>query len=1114
MLKNTRLIYKIIVGFLLIGLVPVIVMNLISISKSGGQIEEEKFSQLKSVSQIKKDRVREFFEKKYEDINVLSAGENLIRMYIDLRDYHIEKEVGSDDPFPTEDDEYYALIDRHQGFIEKLRDVYGYLNVYMICQDHGHVMYTLKGYSDDGENLTSGGLRSSALAKIWSKVTESDKIEMVDYELYGPAGNRPVSFIGAPMFDLDGNDIGVVVLELPIDELNQMLAERTGMGETGESYLVGSDNRLRSDTYLDKDDRNVLTSFRGTVDENGVKTDIVNKALAGQSGTVVTENYMNEKVLSAYSPLELNGLNWAIISEIGYDEVQAPIVSLRNFLILLLGIFVLAIFAFAWYFGKSIDNDIKKVVSQLSGIINDVTGGKLGSRAEPEAVGVDFREVVSGTNKLVEAFEQPIIITRDNISRLSLGDIPEKIDESSYNGEFRDTIHSINGLIESNTELNIMAGRIANGDLSMKLEKRSDKDELIGSLQNMIGSIKRLIADTDSLAASAAAGHLDRRADETIHHGDYRKIVAGINSTLDNLIAPINVTAEYIDRISKGDIPPKINEEYKGDFNELKNNINGLIDRLNGLNSEIQKLINESNIGNLAARADASNYEGQWAGIINGINGMLDAIIQPIRESSRVLGKISGGDLSERVDLELKGDHKLLQDAVNNVHTWLKGLIDYVTRIARGDMSANISKASDSDEIHQWLIMMRDSIRKLVDDAKTLAEAASRGDLDVRADEKKHQGEYRTIIRGMNGTFDSLVEPLNGAISTLEKIGTGDLTASMTGDFRGKNKVLKDSLNNTTASIRELIGQVRQIVEEVSQGSSQVSDASSTLSQGATEQAASLEEITSSMSQIGSQTKRNAENAGQANLLTNESREAAERGNTEMSQLNEAMNEITSSSQNISKIIKVIDEIAFQTNLLALNAAVEAARAGRHGKGFAVVAEEVRNLAARSASAAKETSELIENSIKVVERGSELADRTAAALNEIGSSAVKAADIVGEITVSSNEQATGISQINEGLVQIDKVTQSNTASAEESASAAEELSGQASNLRSMIMRFKLGNENGDHSYSGSFELRPSSAKRLSNGNSGSKQEEYDDYAENDTNPEDIIDLGEDDYGRY
>ncbi len=209
------------------------------------------------------------------------------------------------------------------------------------------------------------------------------------------------------------------------------------------------------------------------------------------------------------------------------------------------------------------------------------------------------------------------------------------------------------------------------------------------------------------------------------------------------------------------------------------------------------------------------------------------------------------------------------------------------------------------------------------------------------------------------------------------------------------------------------------------------------------------------MAEIASQTKTNAENAGQASGLASGVRTAAEGGNAKMEQMMSAMTDINDSSQQIAKIIKVIDEIAFQTNLLALNAAVEAARAGSHGKGFAVVADEVRNLAGRSAKAAKETAALIESSGGKVEHGLSVASQTLDSFKEIVSGIVKTTDVVAKIAAASNEQAQGVSQINVGLSQIDSVTQQNTANAEETAAASEELRGQSAELEQQLARFKL-----------------------------------------------------------
>ena len=354
-----------------------------------------------------------------------------------------------------------------------------------------------------------------------------------------------------------------------------------------------------------------------------------------------------------------------------------------------------------------------------------------------------------------------------------------------------------------------------------------------------------------------------------------------------------------------------------------------------------------------------------------------------------------------------------------------------------------------------WIsLLISKSITAPIATAMAMLKELSRGHLGqrLRMDRKDEIGQ---MANAMDEFADNLQ---NNFVAGLEKIADGNF--AFDSHQIDAQDAIGAAMQKTLDDMNATLAQILMVGEQVNSSASQVSSASQSLSQGSTEAASSLEEITSSMTEMGSQTRQNAENANQANQLASQARDAAEKGNEQMAEMVTAMGEISDSGRNISKIIKVIDEIAFQTNLLALNAAVEAARAGRHGKGFAVVAEEVRNLAARSAKAAGETAELIEGSVRKTERGTEIANRTEEALKEIVNSVSKVTDLVGEIAAASNEQAQGISQVNEGLGQIDQVTQQNTANAEESAAAAQELSSQAAQLRHMLSRFCLKIEAG------------------------------------------------------
>jgi len=322
------------------------------------------------------------------------------------------------------------------------------------------------------------------------------------------------------------------------------------------------------------------------------------------------------------------------------------------------------------------------------------------------------------------------------------------------------------------------------------------------------------------------------------------------------------------------------------------------------------------------------------------------------------------------------------------------------------------------------------------------------GDVDVQLEKL-----YNDDLGELMDDFEEMASAIREQAKLAEQLATGDLTVEI--QPRSENDILGKALYKLIEDDNETLGNVKESTMQVTVGAEQVATASQALAQGATEQASALQEVTASMNEIAERTKENASEANQADDLVHNVKKMAASGNGQMKSMIGAMNDINESSETISKIIKTIDDIAFQTNILALNAAVEAARAGAHGKGFAVVAEEVRNLAAKSASAASETAEMIEDSINKVSHGTQLAEETAKALDEIVESIDHIVSLIGSIATASNDQATAVSQVDQAIGQVSQVVQTNSATSEQCAAASEELSNQAANLRNLMTNFKL-----------------------------------------------------------
>ncbi|MDE6357154.1 MAG: methyl-accepting chemotaxis protein, partial [Eubacteriales bacterium] len=481
----------------------------------------------------------------------------------------------------------------------------------------------------------------------------------------------------------------------------------------------------------------------------------------------------------------------------------------------------------------------------------------------------------------------------------------------------------------------------------------------------------------------------------------------------------------------------------------------------------------------------------------------LESILEDIKDLS---GELEKGNISYRINSNryegaFKVTTEAINTAVNNLIDDSLYIVDRIKEFGDGNFKAQVKDfPGDKHIIKDGIVTVQKALGDIYDDMSAIINAARNGNLDFRLDENKYIGQWKATIVGLNSFAESVVIPIKETQGALEQFSKGNFEHRITNEYKGEFNNIKETVNFTAETIGSYINEISDVLtkmadknfdvsidreylgdfedikesvnliiknlnvltrdiissaEQVSSGAKQISESSITLAQGATEQTETVERLKNNIDLISEQTANNTEASNKANNLALKTKENANNGSEQMNQMLLAMEEINTASNSISNIIKVIDDIAFQTNILALNAAVEAARAGEHGKGFAVVAEEVRNLAARSQQAAKETTELIETSVAKVEEGSKIANTTAEALNKIVEEIEEISTLVSESAVASKEQEKSINEITVSINEISSVTQRNTATSEESAAASEELSSQAEVFYASVADFKL-----------------------------------------------------------
>jgi methyl-accepting chemotaxis protein len=672
-----------------------------------------------------------------------------------------------------------------------------------------------------------------------------------------------------------------------------------------------------------------------------------------------------------------------------------------------------------------------KPVGMTAGYLDKLSKGVIPEKITTEYAG-DFNVIKNDLNACVDVLDG-LMEASGVLDRMSVNDLSKKAAEN-YPGIFGEVCHSANAAQSRVLNATRVLRQVACGDFKKDLEeletvgKRSETDEFVPAFVTMMRSVDTLVEDTQTLADAAVQGKLSTRVDPSRHQGEYRKVIQGINATLDAVIRPLNVAAEYVDNISKGNIPSRITDSYNGDFNAIKNNLNRCIDALNGLTEEMTRMSDAHNAGDIDAAIPAEKFDGVYREMARGVNEMVAGHITVKKKAMACIAEFGKGNFEAPLE-KFPGKKAFINNTIEEFRTNLKALIT---------------------------------------DADLLVQAAVQGKLSTRADASKHGGDFRKIVEGVNATLDAVIGPLQEVGQVLDKMAGGDLTALVASEYAGDFNRLRNTVNAFASQVRTAIQHIgtnanslvsaaeelNRVSQQMSASADETATQANVVSAASEQVAANVQTVATGADEMGASIKEIAKNTADATRVAMAAVKSAET-------TNETIGKLGQSSAEIGQVIKVITSIAQQTNLLALNATIEAARAGEAGKGFAVVANEVKELAKETAKATEDISRKIE----AIQGDTKSA---VTAIGQIGSVIVQINDIQNTIASAVEEQSATTNEISRNLAEaahgssditrniggVAEAARSTTAGATDTQKAAQSLERMSAELQDLISQFK------------------------------------------------------------
>ncbi|NWL15408.1 HAMP domain-containing protein [Pseudoalteromonas sp. Scap03] len=1074
-INSLNLTKKLISAFLVVSLVPITIIIVVAINTASNSMTEQVYSRLDAVSEVKQSAVKRYFiniEKKlnvlqanpemanmatkfiegFNDISPSNSSESLNRFYkesftpkfkqlnptdtvssspleqMNPKSIELQSRYLANNPNPigekqkltaTEQSDSYEQVHRqYHPYLRDMTNINEFYDIFIIDPTNGNIVYSVYKEVDFATSLQTGPYAKSNLASLFQQLKDSSNpqtIAFADYKQYSPSYNAPASFIGKPIV-VDGKTIAILAAQLSIEDINSIMKERDGLGESGETYLVGPEGLMRSDSYIDPINHSVESSFRNP-NKGTVNTLSVIKALKNEKGQHVISDYNNEMVLSAFAPVNVFNIRWALIAEMDEQEAFESITTLSQQLIIILLITIFIVTIAAYWFARTLTKPIHALADTMKKVEQQGDFSLRATVYSSDEIGVSTQAF----NTLLDALQLSISETNRVMNHMAAGKFDQRI-EAPCRGELdtlkqatNDCASSLNGAIN---ELNNIAIAMADGqfDIQINASMSGELGTLKSNINQSLSSINNTMNSIVDIMANVEQGNFKEQITYPAK-GKLAQLKDSVNNSVNSLSIAIDGISDVMSALRQGQFSAQLDAPLAGQLNTLKQDINSSMANLNNVMNEIGEVMTFVSKGDFKKmiKGEAS---GQLEQLKSNINTSITAIDNALTEISSVMLAISQGRFDHTISSTMTGQLNSLKIDINQSVTNLEHVIN--------DLNQVMAAMANGDFSHQL--------------------------------KQPLQGQLEDLKNNVNESTSLVSLAINEVSSVLSNLAKGDLTKNIEGQYQGVFNTLKSDTNATIDKLTNVIQEIQVSASQVMQNAGEIASSNTEISKRTEEQAANLEEASSSTEQMLDELTKVSEQSKSAVALASNAEEIAEEGNQLSIQTVSAIDEVNEASKDINEILTVIDNLAFQTNLLSLNAAVEAARAGDHGRGFAVVANEVGDLAGRSAKSAKQIKSIIVNSNQKVALGTELADTSGKKLKHIMQAVSDVSKNIIHIAHSTSAQEQAIKEVNLVVQRLTGLTQANSAITEETMAAARQMAEQATEMRVQLNYFNLKKE--------------------------------------------------------